>query len=263
MDYSNHNPDQWKQENQDTTLDLDPSDPLNLLLHNNSQDSSMDDTSSSNSHGSPPDWSTFSSTMWPQHNGGENMKYPDVGALDFLQHMDLDFNQSMAVDPNALHFNTHAFNPNTGPFDMSAYQNDQVANELLSAQFPFTLGSDSPFTGQNNKERRLSVTSSSESSSGASLSPVMEHAPPHSIPTPAPAPAQMTFNDPAEELAHRVRQAAGVMMAVSAGFQPQQAQPGMYALYFPPTALLTIFCAQLNRPNSRFPASPPSSNQLP
>lgn len=192
----------------------------------------MDDTSSSNSHESPPDWSTFSSSMWnpPQ---GENVKY-DMSSLDFLQQMDLDFsNQSMVVDPNALHFNTHdthGFNPNAGvPFDMSAFQNDQVANELLSAQFPFTLGADHDFSNPQNKQRRLSVTSSSESSSGASLSPVMEHAHSHSTaPSPPASVPVATFNDPADELAHRVRQAAGVMMAVSAGtgLQPQQGQSG-------------------------------------
>ena len=223
MEYSNR----WKQENLDsTTLDLDP---LSLLLHDN------DDNPSSISHQNPLHWSTFSPTMWSQHNqnGRENVKYPDIGTLDFLQQMDLDFNSSMAVDPNALHFNTHTLNPNIGVFDMSAYQNDQISNQLLSAQFPFTLGSDSPFIGQDDKERSPSVTSSSESSSGASLSPVIEHVP-QCIPDFASAPTQTPFNDSAEELAHRARQAAGVMMAVSAGSQHQLS---MYTTSHYPTHL--------------------------
>src|ERR1700733_4500122 len=97
---SSGNFDPFEQEHRDSAmprdLGLDPSDPLNLLLNNSSQDSSMEDSSSS--HGSPPDWSQLSSSFWP--NQGENMKpYPALG-MDFLQ-MDMDFNPSMAVDPNS------------------------------------------------------------------------------------------------------------------------------------------------------------------
>jgi hypothetical protein len=214
----------FKEEKRDGTmsqdLGLDPSDPLNLLLNNNSQDSSMDENNSS--HGSPPDWSQLSSSLWPnegsmQNNLGENTKYSDLG-MDFLQ-MDMDFNQSMAVDPNALHYNNQEYNSG---FDFSPYQNRHLATEFLSTPFPFTFNSHassgpSALSDEFNaqvKERRLSVTSSSESSSGASLSPVLAHSPA----------VVVSNNDPAEELAQRVRQAAGVMLAVSAGPQYQQPQ---------------------------------------
>lgn len=221
----NGNFDLFKQENRGDTmhqdLGLDPSDPLNLLLNNSSQDSSMEDGNSS--HGTPPDWSQLSSALWPnqgsmqQGNLGENMKYPGLG-MDFLQ-MDMGFNPSMAVDPSALHYDNHGYNPG---FDILGYQNQHLATEFLSAPFPFTFNShpvtsesslsDNDFNAQV-KERRSSVTSSSESSSGASLSPVLEH-----------SPAVPVSNDPADELAKRVRQTAGVMLAVSAGPPFQQSQ---------------------------------------
>jgi hypothetical protein len=126
-------------------------------------------------------------------------------ALDFLQ-MDMDFNPSMAVDPSSLQYN------NVG-FDL----NQQLSNEFMSASFPFTFNAHpSPLeesAGANVKERRLSVTSSSESSSsGASLSPVLEH------------------TSAVDELAQRVRQTAGVMLAVPVDSQYQQQR--LYLIYF-------------------------------
>lgn len=227
MDFADYPPapsgdfDLFREGNRDNTmsqdLGLDPSDPLNLLLNNNPQDSSMDDGNSS--QGSPPDWSQLSSSLWPnqvpmQGNPGENMKYPDMG-IDFLQ-MDMDFNPSMAVEPSALQYDSQGYNSG---FDLSVYQNQHLASELLSAPFPFTFNphassiSNDKFSEQT-KQRRLSVTSSSESSSGASLSPVLEHSSAVVVPN----------HDPADELAQRARQAAGVMLAVSAGPQYQQSQ---------------------------------------
>ena len=172
-------------------LGLDPSDPLNLLLNNSSQDSSMEDSSSS--HGSPPDWSQLSSSLWP--NQGENMKpYPDLG-IDFLQ-MDMDFNPSMAVDPNSLHYAN-------GVYDL----NQHLSNEFMSASFPFTFHAhpspDDPVMG-NDFVKSSDSSSSESSSSRASLSPVPE-------PTSA-----------VDELAQQVRQTAGVMLAVPSGSQYQQ-----------------------------------------
>lgn len=195
---SSGNFDPFEQENRDCAmprdLGLDPSDPLNLLLNNSSQDSSMEDSNSS--HGSPPDWSQLSSSLWP--NQGENMKpYPDLG-MDFLQ-MNMDFNPSMAVDPNSLQYSN-------GAYDL----NQQLSNEFMSASFPFTFNSHQSSEGpimSNDfvKERQPSVTSSSEgSSSRASLSPVPEH------------------TSAVDELAQHVRQTAGVMLAVPSGSQYQQ-----------------------------------------
>lgn len=217
--------DSFKQDKQDNPmhqdLGLDPSDPLNLFLHNSSQNSSMEDANSP--YGTPSDWSQLSSALWPnpgsmqQGNPGENAKYPGI-STDFLQ-MDMGFNPPMAIDPSALHYDSHGYNSG---FDMSGYQNQHLATEFLSAPFPFTFNSqpvsessmsNNEFSAQVNG-RRLSVTSSSESSSGASLSPVLEH-----------SPAVAVSTDPADDLAHHVRQVAGVMLAVSAGPQLQPSQP--------------------------------------
>ena len=161
----------------------------------------MEDSSSS--HGSPPDWSQLSSSLWP--NQGDNVKpFADI-SMDFLN-MGMDFNPSMAVDPSSLHYNN--------AFDL----NQHFSNEFMSTSFPFTFNADlspeesavssSESSSDFVKERRLSVTSLSESSSsgasGASLSP----APGHTLAV--------------DELAQRVRQTAGVMLAVPAGSQYQQ-----------------------------------------
>ena len=189
----------FKHENGDSTihqdLGLDPSDPLNLLLNNSPQDSSMEDSSSS--HGSPPDWNQFSSSFWPNQTlpGDDIKSFPDLG-MDFLQ-MDMDFNPSLAVDPSSLQYN------NVG-FDF----NQHLSNEFMSASFPFTFNSHPPpeeSAVSSNDERRPSMTSSSEGSApSASVSPILGH------------------TSAVDELAQRVRQTAGVMLAVPAGSQYQQ-----------------------------------------
>jgi hypothetical protein len=132
--------------------------------------------------------------------------------LDFLN-MGMDFNPTMAVDPSALQYNNAAFD-----------LNQQVSNEFMSASFPFTFNahpspeesavSSNESSSDYAKDRRSSVTSSSESSpSVASLSPLLEN-------TPA-----------IDELAQRVRQTAGVMLAVSAGSQYQQQQRACVACF--------------------------------
>jgi hypothetical protein len=183
-------------------LGLDPSDPLNLLLHNTSQihDSSMEDISPQ--PGISPDWSQLS-VLWPTPDRypGENLKYPDL-PLDFSP-MDMDYNPSMAVEPSALHLeSTYAQSPFFNP-------SSALSNELLAPSFPFTFGSDGSTYG-GKKSRRLSMTSSS-SSSGASLSPIIE-----SRSTTAPQAEEV-----ADELAQRVRRSVGVMLAVPSGLQGQ------------------------------------------
>jgi hypothetical protein len=225
-----------------TELGLDPSDPLNLLLSNG--DSSSDESSQ---HDNPQDWSKFSA-LWADGAEQSSLKpYSDIVDLSDLTHMsmDMDFNPSMAIEPSALH---HF--PGSG---MNFSYDDQFNAELLSTQFPFmfqfgasgdpTSSSASPqsFT----KERRLSVTSSS-SSSGASLSPVPESlaspvpgyasdtVPPKEEPTQQSELASVYANDPAAELAQRVRQSAGVMLAVPMNAQLQGREvtvPSMYSTH--------------------------------
>lgn len=235
-----------------TDLGLDPSDPLNLLLHNSSQgaDSSTSSESSQMETGSAEDWSKFSA-LWAEvseQQANTAMKpYPDI--MDFADlnamPMDMDFNPSMSIEPSALHYDSMKF-ANPG---MSFSYDDQygLSSELLTSQFPFTFQfngedmSSSPSSSaspqSSTKERRLSITSSS-SSSGASFSPV-----PESTPSPPTyndvaqelqypdTTAGISFSDPAAELAQRVRQSAGVMLAVpmNTQLQSQGAQlSGMY-----------------------------------
>ncbi|KAK1221926.1 hypothetical protein PQX77_015254 [Marasmius sp. AFHP31] len=179
----------------DTDLGLDPSDPLNLWLHNTSQsnDSSMDDDSAGES---PPDWSQFSSLWAPSMEPGGNTK------LDFGLGLDaeMDFVNSMAIDPNALHFNYQEFPTNdpTYPFTFQS-------NELLNSSEHLTPA---------HRERKLSITSSS-SSSGASFSSISSP----EAPTQVVAHVQESHVDPAAELVQRVLQSAGLTLAVPAGAQ--------------------------------------------
>lgn len=221
-------------------LAIDPNDPLSLLLHS---DSSMDESTSSSSSSEngasapgPHDWSQLSS-LW---DGADPSKaYPDL--MDFSElnslPMDMDFNPALGMEPGALHYNPMHFG---GSFDDPTGFHG-VSPELIPPQFAFTFqqallnaGVTNGFPSSastsslsspesNNKERRLSVTSSS-SSSGASLSPVLESlsSPSSSYgsaPSPSPvkaeaAPVAVKALDPAAELAERVRQSAGVMLAV-------------------------------------------------
>ncbi|KAK7036548.1 hypothetical protein VNI00_011481 [Paramarasmius palmivorus] len=184
----------------DTDLGLDPSDPLNLWLHNTSQgsDSSMDDSSG---EGSPPDWSQLSA-LWPSAaESGINGK---VEGMDFSMSIgnDMDFVNSMVIDPNTLHFGHEGI----------------AVNELLPGQyFPFTFQPDGPSTLNINdltpqRERKLSITSSG-SSSGASFSPIISPVVPGQVLNQFQA-QESQLNDPAAELARRVRESAGVTLAV-------------------------------------------------
>ncbi|KAJ6544704.1 hypothetical protein B0H10DRAFT_1351132 [Mycena sp. CBHHK59/15] len=156
-------------------LGLDPSDPLNLLLHNHSQHDHRDthdpDTDDPTS---PPDWNILSS-MWPP---------VDDQKLDFAMDfglMDLPFDPNAGIEPTALNYPY----PNTDPF-----------------QFTF----ESP---------HMSSRSSSESgSTSGSFSPLVAYSPPSSE----------FDDDPATELATRVRKSAGVMLAVQMNQNQQQHQ---------------------------------------
>ncbi|TFK49355.1 hypothetical protein OE88DRAFT_1662871 [Heliocybe sulcata] len=211
---------------------LDPSDPLNLILNNMSSngDSSMEDSSSS-SHGSPPDWSDLSS-LWsnsaPEQDTSmtENSKFTQDMNMDFNFSfpMDLDFNPASSIDPSALNLNANG----VSPLNFSGLSGTEgmffPPHELLNVFPPShqdNMSDASPFqfTGYETHPRRLSITSSA-SSSGASFSPVLEHNPPVDTSSP---PAPRDLSDPAEELANKVRQAAGVTLAVPVSAQMQNA----------------------------------------
>jgi len=195
-----------------TDLGLDPTDPLNLLLHNSAQ--AFDSATENAKSVSGADWSPLTA-LWPSphdhHYLSDTMKYSDIG-MDYHLGlpMTMDYNPCMAIEPSALHLESAFHTPSlfTSGLPMS--------NDLLPSSFPFTFGSDESSISSSNSDgrgRRLSITSSS-SSSGASFSPVIEPK------TPSIAKAE----NPADELAQRVRQSAGVLLAVQTGVHGQLQQ---------------------------------------
>ncbi|KAI0075982.1 hypothetical protein K474DRAFT_1598928 [Panus rudis PR-1116 ss-1] len=184
------------------------SDPLDILLQTISSSESSSDSSPADS---PPDWSQYAN--WAPHDNKSELN----SEFNFSLPMDLDFDSNMAVDPSALHFNPSMFAPHALPEVYPVNSSAFTAGDFVSASmFPF----ESPTPTNNNWSstgRRLSVTSSS-SSSGASLSPVISnhgHSDGGSSPNPV-------FSDPASELAQRVRQMSGVTLAVPVSAQVQQ-----------------------------------------
>ncbi len=194
-------------------LKSDPSETLAFLLQAmvaQAQAQSQAQSSESSSFDPQPDWAQLSA--WA--NAQQENKYDLSSDFNFSLPMDLDFDPNMAVDPSALQFTTifdqsaFALPPNEPSFLMS---NEMVSNMFTSEDF--TL----PSHIEHGTGRRLSVTSSS-SSSGASLSPIME---PTQVVSGSP-PSDVNLNDPASELAQRVRQMAGVTLAIPVSAQVQQ-----------------------------------------
>ncbi|KAF5352211.1 hypothetical protein D9758_009218 [Tetrapyrgos nigripes] len=190
-------------------LGVDPSDPFNLLMHQSrSSDTSMDDSSGE----SLPDWTQLPS-VWPtstfDSTFGADSDQKAFTHMDFDMGLssDFDFVSSMGIDPNALQFDNQKMG--------FSYQDFNPNNLLPTSQsFPFTFQAGSPesitSSDSSQHQRRLSVTSSS-SSSGASLSPIVESRSPS---LQAQEQSSPSAHSAAEELAQRVRQSAGVMWAV-------------------------------------------------
>ncbi|KAL4267818.1 BHLH domain-containing protein [Pleurotus pulmonarius] len=176
----------------DLGMGLDPADALELLLKSAGQNEL-------------PDWSELSS-LW---NGTEQLGNPYSGVMDFAS--------NMSIDPSALHYN-----PATASLGvMSAEQHYPFTYH--ESHFPYPFHGDMLPTFADSlavpQQRRLSVTSSS-SSSGASLSPVLEHSTAATVSdrelqsTPPSVPASAT-----DELAQLVRMSSGVLHAVPVGSQ--------------------------------------------
>jgi hypothetical protein len=202
------------------------------MLHNslqNSEDSSMEDSSYEGA--SPPDWSQLSS-FWQDNDLEQTKSYPDF--MDFTDHssfpMDMKFHPAMSIEPSALHFDPMRFD--------TSYQYGirSPPNEFLAPQFPFSFQSsydtnlsslDSSPQLSNQGRRRLSITSSS--STGASFSSVSDsnsaaEAPPYPAdPAQIEAGNQLSTqtDNPMAKLAERVRQSAGVMLALPMAAQIQ------------------------------------------
>ena len=142
------------------------------------------------------DWSSFTSIS----DNGVHSSQSKVDAIDFggefnfAMPMDLSL-ESTFIDPSALHFNTSVF---TQP-DPSVHGFNPIQTELVPPSLTQVLGQNGPHSG-----RRLSVTSSS-SSSGASLSPILER-------QPIPEVAATIPTNSHEELAQKVLQAIGAAL---------------------------------------------------
>jgi hypothetical protein len=180
-------------------LGLDPSDPLNLLLHSGNPNPPMDESTTSG--GSPPSWSDLNS-LWPPDQDRKPQFDMDFSSFPMDMDMDMHLQSDTGIDPSALQM---GFPSAENPF---------MTPDML-ASFDFQSLFDSTSSQSSQSTRRLSVTSSS-SSSGASLSPVMNHP----QPSLSPAPSQMSYSDdPAVALAQRVALLSGVTVAV-----PQMSQ---------------------------------------
>lgn len=195
------------------------------------------------------------------NSGNANGKL-DFGDFNFSLPMDLDFDQNMAIDPNSLHFDS-IFDTNTLSLpDGTSFLMPPQAD--MSGDLVYPTSDDMSWMPQSHIQpdtgRRLSVTSSSSSSaSGASLSPVSEPASVSSSP-----PSHSCLSDPAQELADKVRQMAGVTWAVPVSAQVQQmaAAGGQAKLPIPrlprPNPAVMIKNSPKTPPTSEFASSPKS-----
>ncbi|TCD68870.1 hypothetical protein EIP91_009585 [Steccherinum ochraceum] len=192
----------------DMTFTDNRTDPLEFLLQTLSGEPA-DSTSPQDTHSQ--EWSQMAS--WDTSDN----KFTLGSDFDFSIPMELDFQSNMAVDPSALHFNPSMFT-----HQASVAQSEHLFNAHTNAQFP--TAPNFPFDPQNgtwtetSTQRRLSITSAS-SSSGASLSPIPEHS---SAISSSASDSGYSEGDSASELAHRVRQMAGVTLAVPVSAQVQQ-----------------------------------------
>ncbi|CCM01225.1 uncharacterized protein FIBRA_03273 [Fibroporia radiculosa] len=181
---------------------LSADDSLELLLQTISQHATSSSEPSAQEN-APADWDQLSE--WVQNN---DTKLPDFGNFNFSLPMDLDFDSNMAIDPNALHFDSIF---DTSGLALPTNNSLLVPPANIPNDFVYPPANEMNWMAQSHVQpetgRRLSVTSSS-SSSGASFSPVSEHASVSS------SPSDNYVSDPAQELAHKVRQMAGVTLAV-------------------------------------------------
>ena len=142
------------------------------------------------------DWSSFNplfdNNVHPSQSKVDAIGFG--GEFDFTMPMDVGL-ESTFIDPSALHFNTSIFTQ-SGP---SVQGFNPTQTEPVPPPLTQVPGQNEPHSG-----RRLSVTSSS-SSSGASLSPILERQPIPETTTKIPASSH-------EELAQKVLQAIGAVL---------------------------------------------------
>ncbi|KAF9652590.1 hypothetical protein BDM02DRAFT_3109158 [Thelephora ganbajun] len=193
------------------------------------------------------EWSSFTSlaenSVLPSQSKLETMGF---GEFNFAMPMDLGL-ESAFIDPSALHFNTSIF---TQP-DPPVHTFNLAQTEFIPPPLTQLLGQNGPHSG-----RRLSITSSS-SSSGASLSPILERQPTPELTAPIPA------NSP-EELAQKVLQAIGATLIVpSDASNLVAAQSRLHIPRFHKQAIGTpVPTAKSSTVSQPTPESSPSSSHL-
>ncbi|OCH84234.1 hypothetical protein OBBRIDRAFT_799259 [Obba rivulosa] len=186
-------------------LKNDKSDPFDFLLQTITQ--SMETPTDPSQH---HDWSQLST--WTQ----QDVKYPDLASdFNFSLPMDLDFDPNMSVDPSALHFSSIFDNNFPLPPADSAFA---PPAEPLTEQQLYPSPSDASWPAQQSPNSRRFSDASYTSASGYALSPISESA---STGSSSPL-SDSPFTDAAYELAQRVRQMAGVTLAVPVSAQVQQ-----------------------------------------
>lgn len=156
------------------------------------------------------DWSSFISLA----DGGVQSSKTEAmdlgGEFNFTMPMDMGL-ESAFIDPSTLHFNTSIFTqPDTSVHAFDPSQTDLVSSSLTQLVCPNGL----------HPGRRLSVTSSS---SGASLSPILEQ---RSAPTTS---ATIPANSH-EELAQKILQAIGATLTVPSDTSSLVASMFIYSL---------------------------------
>ena len=159
-----------------------------------------------------PEWSQMAT--WESTDNRFNLG----SDFDFSIPMDLDFQSNMAIDPSALHFNPSVFSqPAVAPQHEGIYTAVQ-GSQYTAAPTTYPFDAQANSWSETTTQRRLSITSAS-SSSGSSLSPVPEHS---NVISSSASDSGYSEGDSASELAHRVRQLAGVTLAVPVSAQVQQ-----------------------------------------
>lgn len=225
-------------------LALDPSDPLAFLMNSAATESLSGDSSADDSYASSSttpssrespamDWTNGSQDFDKKENApAADLAWPvdmqqlllnslsqNMGAGYFQGGMPMGVQQNMSmgfpVDPYfyGMPQTFNAFGQQPFVFNGAFPQQFAFSNDPTKASNVARPEASLPSPASSNQSRRLSVTSSS--SSGASLSPIVDHAQPAAPPnvTTPQSPAQ---KDAVSDLIARVHQAAGIVPAVQA-----------------------------------------------
>ncbi|KAI0084767.1 hypothetical protein BDY19DRAFT_997497 [Irpex rosettiformis] len=188
------------------SVDFDNQETLELLLQTITQN--LDPVNAADP--SQDDWTQMSAWTTPAQD-----HKADMNDFNFAFGMDLDFDPSMAVDPSALHFNTSMF---TEP-EHEQQQHSRGLSQLTPPPPPDVSASHRP--------RPLPLSRSRPSSnldlhSAAQPVPVVPHL--QAVTTVTTLPLPLTSKKPTQPngLPNRVRQSAGVTLAVPVSSQVQQ-----------------------------------------